>query len=597
MNANVADTKFSFKIAFLASLPLILMACAITLSRIANGVFIGIDEDPDSNTRLAQVRDFLAGQDWFDLTMNRFGLDRGMEMHWSRLGDLGPAALLWFFSLFLGPEQSETATSITYPLLLVIPLSIAMMWTTSRLAPHLSTIKISLATAVILVQMEVLWTHFVPGNIDHHNLQIIALIVFLGGCCGQRTLKSGVIAAFGLMAGVLIGLDSMPAFVAILGVLGCLWLFNPNEEARFLTGLGSGILVVSLVGAVFFLPRPISMTYCDSWTPPMGLVMAGLGTVLLVAAAIGTRVNNVFARAGIVGAIGIAILAALMIQFPSCLNQMPPDNVLADKYWWPLIPETRSVVFVFQAQPKLLGMFAPAFVAIIAYVIALRQNWLTFKASAPVVGAVIVSFIVACLYMRVGATMAAVIVPLTAVVLAQALHAAQNLRGRLLSWVLLAPTLSVFCLGTIFGTFAPKSEGPELVFKAEDSYYCVAHSDLPAIRALPHGTIISPFALTEYLLRHTKLQVAFGGYHRAYGENIEIMTWLTGRADPAKAALTQHKVRYLAVCPTNAQYIYMAADNPQSLVADLIAKRPPSWLVPVVPLRDGGMIYEVKVPQ
>ena len=39
--------------------------------------------DPDSQLRLVQVRDLLAGQGWFDGNQYRLGVD-GVAMHWSR---------------------------------------------------------------------------------------------------------------------------------------------------------------------------------------------------------------------------------------------------------------------------------------------------------------------------------------------------------------------------------------------------------------------------------------------------------------------------------------------------------------------------------
>ena len=44
--------------------------------------------DPDDQMRLLQVRDWLAGQSWFDLTQHRLNDPAGVPMHWSRVVDL-----------------------------------------------------------------------------------------------------------------------------------------------------------------------------------------------------------------------------------------------------------------------------------------------------------------------------------------------------------------------------------------------------------------------------------------------------------------------------------------------------------------------------
>src|SRR5437763_434317 len=44
--------------------------------------------DTDDAMRLVEIRDFLAGQGWFDLHQYRLDPPAGLPMHWSRLVDL-----------------------------------------------------------------------------------------------------------------------------------------------------------------------------------------------------------------------------------------------------------------------------------------------------------------------------------------------------------------------------------------------------------------------------------------------------------------------------------------------------------------------------
>src|SRR5580692_6682982 len=53
--------------------------------------------DTDSAMRLAQVRDLLHGQAWFDTVQHRMNTPYGLPMHWSRLVD-APLALLMLVS-------------------------------------------------------------------------------------------------------------------------------------------------------------------------------------------------------------------------------------------------------------------------------------------------------------------------------------------------------------------------------------------------------------------------------------------------------------------------------------------------------------------
>ncbi len=78
----------------------------LALALIATLVFVAIDAyggfsqlanaggDNDNLMRLAEVRDLLSGQGWFDLHQYRMGVEGGTVMHWSRLVDAPLAAII-----------------------------------------------------------------------------------------------------------------------------------------------------------------------------------------------------------------------------------------------------------------------------------------------------------------------------------------------------------------------------------------------------------------------------------------------------------------------------------------------------------------------
>src|SRR5947209_10790817 len=75
--------------------------------------------DTDDAMRLAQLRDWLGGQGWFDLSQPRVA--GGYESHWSRLIDAGLAATLWVFGWFADPVMAERLMRTVWPLLWVAP--------------------------------------------------------------------------------------------------------------------------------------------------------------------------------------------------------------------------------------------------------------------------------------------------------------------------------------------------------------------------------------------------------------------------------------------------------------------------------------------
>jgi len=52
------------------------------------GVLGTIGKDIDDVIRLVQIKDYLAGQSWFDTDQYRMGLTGGTDMHWSRIPDI-----------------------------------------------------------------------------------------------------------------------------------------------------------------------------------------------------------------------------------------------------------------------------------------------------------------------------------------------------------------------------------------------------------------------------------------------------------------------------------------------------------------------------
>src|SRR3569623_559886 len=74
--------------------------------------------DPDDMMRLQQIRDWLGGQAFADLTQYRLGAD-GVAMHWSRLPDLVPGAIIWSLEGPIGRHAAEIVAAIVWPAMLV----------------------------------------------------------------------------------------------------------------------------------------------------------------------------------------------------------------------------------------------------------------------------------------------------------------------------------------------------------------------------------------------------------------------------------------------------------------------------------------------
>src|SRR5262245_56925323 len=77
--------------------------------------------DTHDAMRLAQLRDWLDGRGWYDLTQPRVQPPAGYESHWSRLIDAGHAGTLWLFGLVFDAALAERLMRTTWPMLWLLP--------------------------------------------------------------------------------------------------------------------------------------------------------------------------------------------------------------------------------------------------------------------------------------------------------------------------------------------------------------------------------------------------------------------------------------------------------------------------------------------
>src|SRR5687768_7716172 len=68
--------------------------------------------DTDDAMRLVVVRDFLAGQHWYDNVQHRLNAPFGAELHWSRLADLPLSALIAILRPLLGTLAETAAAAV-----------------------------------------------------------------------------------------------------------------------------------------------------------------------------------------------------------------------------------------------------------------------------------------------------------------------------------------------------------------------------------------------------------------------------------------------------------------------------------------------------
>jgi hypothetical protein len=236
--------------------------------------------DGDDQMRLVQVRDWLAGQDWFDTRQYRVLPPDGISMHWSRYLDAGIAAVFTVATTVLPTAQAELATVILWPSLLACLMVLITANGTNRL---LGPAAAAGAVAVFLSWGK-LGGEFVAPRIDHHNVQMLcgAALFYLSLVPGRARLLgalAGCVTAFSLA----IGLEMLPYLATIWGLMALRHAFGQPQTGDWLLGFGAAITLAApllLAGQT-----PLSdwlVPYCDVLAPPvMTLGAIGVATTLV----------------------------------------------------------------------------------------------------------------------------------------------------------------------------------------------------------------------------------------------------------------------------------------------------------------------------
>jgi hypothetical protein len=280
--------------------------------------------DTDDVMRLQQVRDWLAGQPWADLTQHR--LAAGLPMHWTRLADLGPAALIALLAPFAGRHMAEVMAVTAWPLMLFA----VALFLVARIARQAGGAPIARTAAMVAAIGFPATTVFLPGRIDHHGLQMVLLLGAVLATLRPATLASGGAVGMLAAASLVVGLETVPVLAVVGGIAIVGWVLAEKGAASRLAGLGMGALAGLLIARGVFAPAAWTYPACDGLTKLAWQAAAAVALVPIVLAAFDRTVTGPLSRGGVASAVAVAGLVAALALSPQCLHPYGAvDPVLA----------------------------------------------------------------------------------------------------------------------------------------------------------------------------------------------------------------------------------------------------------------------------
>ena len=541
--------------------------------------------DTDDAMRLAQLRDWLGGQGWFD--MNQPRVAGGYESHWSRLIDAGLGGTLWVSGWFAEPALAERLMRTAWPMLWLLP----TMAATAAIAWRIAGREAALIALLLAVVGLPAFHQFRPGRIDHHNVQI-ALSVLAATVWSDRVRWAAVAAGAVTGLAMAIGLECFPYLLVCGAAFAARFVID--LKARAASDYGLALAASSLAG--FFVivePDHWARGVCDeiaiNWT---ALTVVGGGGLALAGRFASDRMSARLLHVVFAGATAISIF--LVIE-PRCLRG---PYAMMDAAVWPIwLAHVREMkpLFSLMAESPLTAIAIatfPAVALIAALVLArsreLRGDFAFLTATAAFVMAAVTTL--AAIKASSYATWLGM--PLVA---AFALHLFATLRlqslvPRVAVGVLLTP--AVLSLGAI--TIANAAGlGAQDSFNRAESGACFKTESYAALAQLPRGLIATGIDYGSFLLALTPHSVVAVPYHRLSAGILTAHAALASPPNQARDVLARVHADYVATCGVSGLRGRSASEREASLWGRLQAGAVPGWLEPL-PVAGPFAVYRVK---
>ena len=549
--------------------------------------------DTDDAMRLNEVRDFLKGQNWFDLVQHRLNTPYGAELHWSRLIDLPEATLLWLLRLVAG-NGADVVLGHVWPLLLLAPL----LWLTAKLALLLGG-RLALWPGLLLPPFGIIaLTEFVPGRVDHHSVQALLTLAMLYCSLSALTRPRFALGA-GVAAGaaLAIGIEGLPLVAAAVLAFALMWV----ASARHAVALRDFGLSFALATALALAQGVPPGRWLDLRLDAISAVYAAaalLGGLAFLGLSL-LPLRSWPARFGAALLAGAAVVGLLLAIDPAILKgpyaALDPWLV---SHWLANISESQTWLRAFREDPVYpLAVTVPILLALgLAAWRAVRSpaerpTWLIYGLF------LVVGLAVMVVQIRGGRIATPLAVPGGAALVAAAW-------GAFATHKRVIPALGVFvsALGSAgivvaaaVALIVPSPPTADTT-PAGPGGNCLLPSAFADLAGLPPERVMAPIDLGSHLLLFTPHSVVGAPYHRNQQGLLDTFHFFNQPIAAARQILAERGIGLVVICPSMSEIRGMTERAPDSFVTLYAANRLPDWLVdrslPGSPLR----IYSVRTP-
>jgi len=550
--------------------------------------------DPDDVMRLLEVRDWLAGQSWFDVAQHRMNLPAGLSMHWSRLLDVPLAAIMLLLKPFVGQRIAETVAAVTIPMLTLG----ATMSLVGGIARHRSGAGAGLLAAALCLLSIGTWYAMQPMRIDHHGYQILCGLGIVWALVTREERSGAVIAGLCAALWTHISLEGLAFTLCTSAWIGLLWIVDPKRHRR----LPLFLAVLCVTSACLYLAVHglglIGTTFCDQISPIHIGVFAL--AALLSFAAMAFANQSAGLRLTLLAATAASCALLYRLSAPQCaggpFGSLGPLghglwylNVHEGVPLWHSPVETRFVWGVF----PWVGL-AGALMTSLRSKTRWSREWTYCALLAAATG-------IGLLVTRAGAFANLLAIPGAVSLIVPVFDKSETwplplrIMARAGSILLFSPfAAQSTAVLAVHSSPVPQAD-PRRQVNAGDQR-CGQIDSLATLDRFPPTTIVAPLELGPNILAGTHHYAVTGPYHRNPDALEDVLRFFTADQRAAHAVAMRRNARLLAFCPVGGEMAGMRKFAPNGLAAALLQGRVPAWLQPASPPSIAGLrIYRIKL--
>lgn len=557
---------------------------------------------PDDALRLVEVRNWLAGQGWYNLHFSRLDPPLGYNSQWSRLIDAGLGGLFLLFHLFATTRVAELLMEQVWPLLWLLPAIIGVVAIAYRLRGR----DAALMTLLFIVAARPAMFQFLPGRIDHHNVQIaLAVLAVAATVWSDRIPWTAWAAGIATGLGITIGIEAIPFHFLCGAAFAVRYILDPRAAAALRR---YGLAVAVATGAGFLAtvgPNHWSDTFCDAIAVNNVIPVVLAGFLFAVAGSFFINVR-LLVRCGLIVAIGTIAFVTFALIEPRCLaGPFGMIDPAIKPIWLVYVNEMRSALTILVKTPLLGLLFITTpLISIIAGTFFLigaqntRKDFGFWVSAATVLLATVTTF-AAVRWSPYGDWLG---IPMVA-------SAAEWLFGkiRLRSHLSQVAAALILVLATPSGTYVALTgikrlevgtgnvDHPHISKSGSESGACVEEKSYKSIAQLPIGLVVTDIDLGSFVLAYTPLSVVAAPYNRLGNAMVLAYEALTLPPNLSHHIITRIHANYVLICNSLAPPGLTEAQRSASLWGQLHRGMIPKWLEPVNDSKKRALsVYRVK---